>query len=99
MADFRLSNKALGDLSDIWEYTLETWSEFQADKYYHLLLETCQDLANGTIKGKSYPEIDSTIIGFNTGKHIIFYRKSELSGIDVARILHSRMDLKMRIRE
>ena len=33
MADYRLTNKAVADLSDIWNYTCETWSEQQADKY------------------------------------------------------------------
>jgi len=41
MAKYRLSNKAVEDLANIWEYTYQTWSEKQADKYYRFLLEHC----------------------------------------------------------
>ncbi len=30
MAKFKLTNKAVEDLSKIWEYTFEVWSENQA---------------------------------------------------------------------
>ena len=53
MASYTLTNKAVFDLSAIWEYTVENWSEKQADKYYFMLLDTCQDLADGKIKGKN----------------------------------------------
>ena len=38
MSKYILSNKAVNDLSKIWEYTYEVWSENQADKYYFELL-------------------------------------------------------------
>ena len=34
MAEYKLTNKAVEDLSKIWDYTFEVWSENQADKYY-----------------------------------------------------------------
>lgn len=46
MGKFRLSNKALIDLNAIWEYTYTNWSEYQADQYFRMLIETCQGLAN-----------------------------------------------------
>jgi toxin ParE1/3/4 len=99
MAKYVLSNIALEDLSKIWEYTYGAWSELQAQKYYYMLLDTCQDLADGNLSGKSYPEINTEVFGFKAGRHIIFYRKAKGTGIEVARILHGRMDLKIRIRE
>ena len=36
MAKYFLTHKAVDDLSKIWEYTYEVWSENQADKYYQL---------------------------------------------------------------
>jgi toxin ParE1/3/4 len=99
MANYTLTNKAVEDLSKIWEYTYETWSALQAEKYYYMLLDTCQDLANGTLSGRPYPEISAGILGFKTGQHIVFYRKVTETGVEVARILHSRMDLKSRIQE
>lgn len=41
MAKYFLSNKAVADLSNIWDYTYEIWSESQADNYYELIIETC----------------------------------------------------------
>lgn len=38
MAKLLFSNKAVEDLTNIWNYTVETWSEVQADKYYTLLV-------------------------------------------------------------
>ena len=39
MAKYKLSNKAVNDLTAIWNYTFDKWSENQADKYYLMLLE------------------------------------------------------------
>ncbi|WP_417943207.1 type II toxin-antitoxin system RelE/ParE family toxin [Flavobacterium sp. RS13.1] len=41
MAKYYLTNKAVEDLSEIWDYTIEVWSEMQAENYYGLLLLTC----------------------------------------------------------
>ena len=46
MADLLFSNKAVEDLTDIWNYTVETWSEAQADNYYTLLVDTSRQIAD-----------------------------------------------------
>ncbi len=99
MAEFKLTNKAVEDLSRIWEYTIEKWSEQQADRYYNLLLESCQDIANKPELGKNYDGITNDLYGLKTSRHIIFYRKSIDNPIEITRILHSQMDLKNRITE
>ncbi len=63
MAGYMLTNKAVDDLSAIWYYTVKVWSETQADKYYYMLLDFCQELADDNTKGKNYPEIDHDIFG------------------------------------
>lgn len=97
MAEFYLTNKAVEDLNEIWNYTFENWSEEQADKYYQMLLSTCQGVADNQSLGKNYTELASNLFGFKTNRHIIFYRKIEISKIEITRILHERMDLKNRI--
>jgi toxin ParE1/3/4 len=97
--NFILSKKAVEDLSEIWEYTIQIWSEAQADKYYFMLLGVCLDLANGKVSARKYPEIHSEILGTKAGQHIIFFRHVGKSTIEVVRILHSRMDLRSRIEE
>ena len=99
MAKYKLTNKAVEDLSKIWDYTYEVWSESQPDKYYFELLEDCQVLAENQNFGKNYNEISKEIFGYKSGQHIIFFRKMSESKIEITRILHSRMDLKNRIEE
>ena len=97
MASYTLTKKAVEDLSAIWEYTVATWSEKQADQYYFMLLAACQDIADGKLSGKVYPEINIEILGHRVGQHMLFYRKISGNKIEIARILHSQMDLKNRI--
>ena len=97
MGSYQLTNIAVQDLSEIWEYTVNTWSEKQADKYYFMLLDTCQELAEGKVVGKNYPEINNEIFGFRAVQHILFYRKLTANKIEIARILHAQMDLRNKI--
>jgi toxin ParE1/3/4 len=99
MANYFFSNKAVEDLSEIWNYTYDFWSESQADKYYNELIEYC-DIVSKTPKiGKRYEQIGNNIWGYLANKHIIFYRVIEENKIEITRILHGSMDLKNRIRE
>jgi toxin ParE1/3/4 len=99
MAKYILSNKAVEDLSRLWEYTYEVWSESQADQYYELLISSFEEIVQNPELGKNYAEIDSTILGLRVGKHIVFYRLVKAIDIEIVRILHQRMDLKSRIDE
>ena len=73
MPKYSLTNKAVVDLSKIWDYTYEIWSENQADKYYFELLSNCQELAESQILGKNYDEINNEIFGYNSGQHLVFF--------------------------
>ncbi len=56
----------------IWEYTAETWSEKQADKYHRMIKVACKNIANDDVGGRVYHNISSNLLGYKTGKHIIF---------------------------
>ena len=99
MAEYKLTNKAVEDLAEIWDYTFDKWSEKQANDYYNLLLDSCQKIANSPKLGKNYEGIKSELLGLKTGKHIIFYRKLRGSLIEITRVLHEQMNLKKRITE
>lgn len=99
MAKYELTNKAVEDLADIWEYTLNRWSEKQADEYYDELLERCQEVANKPELGKNYNGITTDLFGIKINKHIIFYRIRNDRPLEITRILHGQMDLKNRINE
>ncbi len=94
MAKFKLTNNAVKDLSDIWSYTSDAWSESQADKYYSLILNACDAIARKPQQGKLYKEIYPDLQGKKALKHIIFYRVLNEQSIEITRILHERMDLK-----
>lgn len=99
MAKYRLTRKAVTDLTQIWNYTFDKWSENQADSYYKMLIDICNDLANDPDSGKSYHFITENIFGFRAGRHIIFYRRIDDNEIEIVRILHEQMDLKSRMSE
>jgi len=99
MAKYELTNKAVEDLTDIWNYTFENWSVRQADKYYQLLIESFTEIAENPILGKNFDAIIESLKGFKVGRHIVFYRETERKRIEIIRILHDRMDLKNRIIE
>jgi len=99
MAKYQFTNKAIADLEEIWSYTVETWSERQADLYYEMLISFCQHITDNPAFGRSYEEIAKGLYGITASKHIIFYRVIAEGEIEVVRILHGKMDLKKRIRQ
>jgi toxin ParE1/3/4 len=99
MAEFKLTNKAVEDLSKIWDYTFEVWSEKQADNYYKSLISNCQEIAENPDLGKNYGGITENLLGLKANRHIIFYRTLNKNYVEITRILHERMDLKKRITE
>ena len=99
MARYILTNKAVADLSDIWNYTYSKWSEDQADKYYQMLQDTFKQIADNPGLGKDYSIVIDKLLGFRAGRHIVFYRSIEGDKIEVLRILHEQMDLGNRLQD
>lgn len=92
-----MRQRAIDDLSDIWEYTFSTWSENQADKYYALIKLACEDISANPALGKEYFEVSKNLLGYKINKHIIFYHSISANEVEIIRILHERMDLKNRL--
>lgn len=99
MARVILRQKAIHDLSDIWNYTAFNWSENQADKYYQSIKSACKEIGINPNIGKKYVEICGELLGLKTGRHIIFYQVLSDNKIEIIRILHAQMDLKNRLKE
>ena len=97
MSRLKFTKKAINDLSSIWYYTSETWSEKQANIYYQMLLDICNDISIKPDSGKIYPQVHPKILGIRIAKHIIFYRIINDSTVEITRILHERMDLKQHL--
>lgn len=99
MANVKFTKKAVDDLARIWNFTLDKWSEEQADRYYFMLLENCKEVALNPDLGKLYSGVTENLLGFKAGRHIIFYRKIGDHEIEITRILHEQMDIENRIKE
>lgn len=97
MIKVKFRQEAIEDLNSIWYYTLEEWSESQADKYYSNLKFDCFQLAENPKMGKEYDVINKNLLGLKSGKHIIFYQQISVNEIEIIRILHERMDLKNKV--
>ena len=94
---FRISKQATNDLNDIWIYTFRKWSKDQADRYYNLIIEEIEFVADNFMTGKS---VEQTRKGYRVTKiksHLIFYKKAEDDIVEIIRILHQRMDIKKRL--
>jgi toxin ParE1/3/4 len=93
MSKYIFTNKAVEDLTEIWEYTIETWSEQQAEKYYHTIIKMCIKLSEKPNLGKDYSQIYPGLLAQKIEKHLIFYRLLENHKIEITRILHEQMDI------
>lgn len=91
----QFTKKAAADLSEIWNYTLEEWSERQADEYYSALVACCWQLLRDTcVSSRNYDRIHEGLKGIRCGRHVIFYKKHSSGKVLIVRILHEQMDLK-----
>lgn len=92
MHKYRLTPSAKSDLIEIWNYTVETWGEKQAEKYLQDIEDKLDQLAGNPGLGRKRPEISSGYYSFPVQKHVIFYLNSD-SHIDIIGILHGKMDI------
>jgi toxin ParE1/3/4 len=99
MAKIILRQEAVEDLNSIWDYTYRKWSEEQADKYYAMIKFACKGLAENSYSGTEYFGIQRNLLGLKSGKHIIFYHVISENEIEIIRILHEAMNLKIRLTE
>ena len=95
MSNYKISQKAIADLDSIWDYTVKTWSEKQADIYYKQLYACIQSLPElPEYLEREYGEVKSGLYGFHIGHHIVFYKKRKDNSVWIDRILHESMDLR-----
>lgn len=90
---YKLSRRAVKDLSGIWRYTVDTWSRQQADQYVAGLLAAMAEIAKAPASmGRSYEHVRSGYRKYLWGKHVIFYRIQDDGAMLVVRVLHEIMD-------
>jgi toxin ParE1/3/4 len=94
MAEFLLRPKAVADLDSIWDYTVDTWSEEQAERYIWMLHSGFESIAREPARGRPCDEIRDGYRKHRVGHHVIFYQALETGGVDVVRVLHENMDFE-----
>ena len=92
--------EAAKDLENIWLYSRETWSIKQADRYFNLLLDEIENIANDPDSGQNYSEIRAGYFRSKVKSHFIFYKVNvESNVVEIIRILHQQMDVDARLNE
>ncbi|MEM5550625.1 type II toxin-antitoxin system RelE/ParE family toxin [Pseudoalteromonas neustonica] len=91
MPTYRLSPLAEEDLYKIISTTISSWGNEQAKAYAQNIDAALIKLAQFPDFGRERNEIYKDAKSFPVEKHIVFYQVND-NGIDVARILHQRMD-------
>ncbi|MEI9980970.1 MAG: type II toxin-antitoxin system RelE/ParE family toxin [Edaphobacter sp.] len=90
MAEVRFSRRAEFDLQAIDDYTIQTWSEDQADLYLGRLRGFCAKLAETPDIGRLWNPQREGLRRIEQGSHVVFYRKTR-DGVLITRILHRSM--------
>ena len=99
MAEYIISEKALEDLKNIWIYTAENWSVEQANRYYNLIVDEIEYVSENFEIAKNFENIRKNYKYSKVKSHLVFYKKTLNSEMEVVRILHERMDIKNRIND
>ena len=93
MAKYDITKEASDDLYKIWEYTFDTWSETQADKYYATLESAFAEIASSSDRiGKPYDVIMPGLRAYHVKRHLVFYSIQDNGRALIIRILHEKMD-------
>ena len=99
MAEYIISEIALDDLNNIWNYTAENWSVEQANRYYNLIVDEIEFVVENFETMKDFGNVRKDYRFSKVKSHLVFCKKNENTEIEVVRILHEKMDIKNRIND
>lgn len=92
----RLTSQAKADLQSIWRYTIDTWSNDQANLYINSIKQACLQLMHHPALGRRLMEIAPGLRVYRLQHHFIFYLEDR-SGVIFIAFLHERMDIVSRL--
>jgi toxin ParE1/3/4 len=93
MTAYIVSPRAQRDIDDIWDYTANQWNVRQAEIYLRQVQHAIETVATEPKIARSCDDIRPGYWKYPAGSHVLFFRLTE-NGINVVRILHSRMDFE-----
>jgi len=95
---YKISQEANRDIENIWLYTYENWSHEKADRYFNLIMDEIEYLAENPESGKNYHQIRKGYYRSRVKSHFIFYKINlKKEEVEIIRILHQRMDIESRL--
>ena len=98
--NYKIGQEASQDIENIWLYTFENWSIEQADRYFNLIMDEIEYLAENPKSGIDYGNVRKGYFRSRIKSHFIFYkinRKNE--EVEIIRILHQRMDIETQLNQ
>jgi toxin ParE1/3/4 len=72
----KISKEANEDIEKIWLFTFDNWSLEQADRYYNLIMDEIEFIAENYNSGKSMNHIRKGYRATKVKSHVIFFKKS-----------------------
>lgn len=90
---YLITRRALKDLQEIWSYTRRNWSVEQADRYYSLLVDEFDFVANNFETGRSMEHVKEGYRASNVKSYVIYFRRTE-GEVEIVRVLHRLMDVE-----
>jgi toxin ParE1/3/4 len=92
MARYTLLPAAIDHLDGIFDYSLRTWGEQQAEAYLRELFEAFEGIASDKAVRRAIPvefEVDGFFI--HHGYHFIYWCELPEDGVEIATVLNERM--------
>jgi toxin ParE1/3/4 len=97
MNSFELSNKAKQDLKNIARYTEQKWGRQKRNQYIKSLDGAFYQLAENPALAMIVDDIQNGYYKFPKMSHVIYFIQVSKTKIRIIRILHHRMDVKMKL--
>lgn len=89
--DLIISDEAVSDLEDIWDY-IATDSPIKADRFIDKLYQKCIDISDLDGIGRRRDELSDGLLSIPNKKYIIFFERKKIH-VNIARILRGSRDL------
>ena len=98
--NYKISVEAKSDIEKIWLYTFENWSLEQADRYFELIMNEIEYIAENPNSGNDYSDVRKGYLRTRIKSHFIFYKVNKKQNeVEIIRILLQRMDIENRLNE
>ncbi len=72
MSNYIISQKAIDDINNIWIYTAKNWSTEQADRYYNLIMDEIEYIADNFESAHDFSKVRKDYRYSKIKSHLIF---------------------------